>query len=157
MLGASDEEYLSKECRLGRLMGPFNRDSPQHRSSHITLRGHTKEGKRYVAANCRPIGTARPDGIAKEVSSLSYVTVDHIAERLAILGQGSLVDIKSAFRVIPDDRPLLGMMWNESIYIDSVLPFGLRTVPKLFNAVADALHYIAHKEGINDNYGALLR
>ena len=41
-----------------------------------------------------------------------------------------------------DDRLLLGMRWREKTYIDSALPFGLRSAPKVFNAVADAMQWI---------------
>ena len=52
------------------------------------------------------------------------------------------MDIKIAFRVVPvhpDDRMLLGMMWDGHYYVDGVLPFGLRSAPKIFNALANAL------------------
>ena len=51
------------------------------------------------------------------------------------------VDVRSAYRNIPihpDDRWLLGMMWDGALYIDAALPFGLRSAPKIFTAVADA-------------------
>ena len=34
------------------------------------------------------------------------------------------------------------------VYIDTVLPFGLRSAPKVFNAVVDALEWIMRKQGI---------
>jgi hypothetical protein len=52
------------------------------------------------------------------------------------------IDIKSTFCVIPvhpDDRPLLGVLREDQVYIDTTLPFGLCSAPKLFNALADAL------------------
>ena len=52
------------------------------------------------------------------------------------------MDIKKADRNIPihpSDRIYLGMRWNGSIYVDTVLPFGLRSAPLLFSAVADGL------------------
>ena len=89
------------------------------------------------------------DGVAKEVSSLEYVTVDHVAAVVRRLGAGALmakIDITSAYRIVPvhpDDRPLLGMKWGEKIFIDKVLLFGLRSAPKIFNAMADALEWVA--------------
>ena len=53
----------------------------------------------------------------------------------------SKIDIKSAYRIVPvhpEDRPLLGMRWQGKIYVDATLPFGLRSAPKIFNALADA-------------------
>ena len=52
------------------------------------------------------------------------------------------VDIKSTFRLLPvhhTDRHLLGMRCNNALYIDSCLPFGLRSASKLFNLLADLL------------------
>ena len=56
------------------------------------------------------------------------------------------IDIKSAFRLLPvhpADRHLLMMSWNNSVYIDMCIPFGLRSAPKLFNVAADLLQWIA--------------
>ena len=55
------------------------------------------------------------DGIAKDLCSLSYVSIDTIAARVVNLGRGALMakfDLKSAYRHIPvhpDDKWLLGM------------------------------------------------
>ena len=44
--------------------------------------------------------------------------------------------------VHPEDRPLLGMAWKGKLFVDTALPFGLRSAPKIFSAVADALQWI---------------
>jgi len=68
------------------------------------------------------------------------------------LGKGSLIakiDIKAAYRlipVVPKDRLCLGMKWEEKIYNDAMLPFGLKSAPKIFNAVADALEWCVIKK-----------
>ena len=52
------------------------------------------------------------------------------------------LDVQSAYRnvpVHPEDQPLLGMEWRGDVFVDAALPFGLRSAPKIFNAVADAL------------------
>ena len=41
--------------------------------------------------------------------------------------------------VHPRDRLLLGMSWQGSLLVDTALPFGLRSAPKLFSALADAV------------------
>ena len=38
------------------------------------------------------------------------------------------------------------------MFIDTVLPFGLRSAPKIFNAVADALEWIVRKDGVRELY-----
>ena len=40
-------------------------------------------------------------------------------------------DIKEAYRMVAihcQDQPLLGVMWEDSVYIDKTLPFGLACV-----------------------------
>lgn len=49
----------------------------------------------------------------------------------------------------PDDRLLLGMRWKGKLYVDMALPFGLRSAPKIFTALADALHWILETHGID--------
>ena len=77
-----------------------------------------------------------------------------MADLVARLGQGALlakVDIESAYRLIPVhplDRPLLAVHWKGDVYVDPMLPFGLRSAPKIFNAVADALAWHLHESGI---------
>ena len=44
------------------------------------------------------------NGIEKNLCSLEYVTVDHIAAGVYILGKGAMLaklDIKSAYRIVP--------------------------------------------------------
>ena len=50
--------------------------------------------------------------------------------------------------VHPDDRRLLGMRWHGDILVDTALPFGLRSAPKVFSAVADALLWAMHQNGV---------
>ena len=52
------------------------------------------------------------------------------------------VDIKSTFRLLPvhpANRYLLGMQFKDRLFIDTCLPFGLRSAPKLFNILANLL------------------
>ena len=41
----------------------------------------------------------------------------------------------------------MGLRWEGSLFIDTALPFGLRSAPKIFTAVADAVEWIAKSEG----------
>ena len=52
------------------------------------------------------------------------------------------IDIESAYRLIPvhpEDRP----------WMDPMLPFGLCSAPKIFNTVANALHWYLTRCGIH--------
>ena len=70
-------------------------------------------------------------------------------------GSGALmvkVDVQSAYRHIPihpDDQLLMGMLWEGDLYIDMALPFGLRSAPKIFMAIADAAEWVVKQEGGN--------
>ena len=81
---------------------------------------------------------------------------DQAIQRILCLGQGTLlakIDIEHAFQNIlinPADRKFLGMSWNYCVYVDAILPFGLRSAPKIFNAIADALEWILTNEGVID-------
>ena len=67
------------------------------------------------------------------------------------LGRDALmakVDIEVAYRLIAVqgcDCLLLGLPWEDSLFVDPVLRFGLCSAPKIFNAVTDALQW--DKEG----------
>ena len=61
------------------------------------------------------------------------------------------VDIEVAYRLVPvhpQDCPLQAMRWNGDIYVDPMLPFGLCSAPKIFNALADALQWHLIKSGV---------
>jgi len=54
------------------------------------------------------------------------------------------MDIESAYRQIPvhpQDRILQAVEWEGSVYVDPMLPFGLRSAPKIFTTVADTLQW----------------
>ena len=69
-------------------------------------------------------------------------------------GTGALlmkIDIRNAYRVVPvhpDDRWLMGMLWEGSLFIDTALPFGRRSAPKIFTALADAAEWIVRQRGV---------
>ena len=150
--------YIEKECSLGRLLGPLPlAEAPRlHISPFGVIPKKGEDNWRLIVDLSAPHGASINDGIAQEWSSLAYVTIDMIADRISWLGQGTFLaklDVKSAFRIIPvhpSDRCLLGMQWKNALFADAVLPFGLRSAPKLFNAVADALQFIARSQGIEN-------
>ena len=84
---------------------------------------------------------------------MKYITVEQVAKEATALGKGRLIvkiDIKKAYCLIPvapKDLSCLGMKWEDKVYIDTMLPFGLRSAPKIFNAIADPLKWCVIKEG----------
>ena len=62
------------------------------------------------------------------------------------------VDVRSAYRNVPihpDDRWLMGMLWEGALFIDTALPFGLQSAPKIFTAIADVVEWIVKAEGVD--------
>ena len=60
------------------------------------------------------------------------------------------MDIEEAYRIIPihpDNRDLLGIYWDGQVYVDTALPFGLRSAPLIFTALADGLQWVLQQWG----------
>ena len=147
--------YLDEECRLGRVAGPLNPvEFPEVHCSPIGLVPKSSGGFRLIVDLSSPHGRSINDGIDPAVCSMEYVSVDAVAMVVAEMGRGTIlakVNIRSAYRLVPvhpEDRWLLGMMWNGGLYVDTVLPFGLRSAPKIFTAVADAIEWVAKSSGV---------
>ncbi len=114
-----------------------------------------KKGKpgrwRLIVNLSAPDGHSVNDGVSKELSRVTYTSVDEVAGRVVELGRGALLakaDVKAAYRnvpVHPRDRWLLGMEWEGEIYVDGTLPFGLRSAPLLFTALGDAIEWAVMK------------
>ena len=124
---------------------------PTLKFEHISLTPFSKMRVDLAAQVCNH--AIRPD-----LCTLSYVTVDQVALKAIALGRGSLIakiDIKSAYRLIPicpRDKKWLGMEWRGEVYMDGMLPFGLRSAPKIFNAVADGLEWCVARAGVQCVY-----
>lgn len=150
------EKYLNGEVRLGNIKGPF--PPGMLPNIHINRFGcipkkHQPGKWRLITDLSHPSGCSVNDAIDSHLCSLSYISVDQVARRAMELGVGSMLaktDIKSAYRLVPvhpEDRHLLGMEWGGRIYVDGMLPFGLRSAPKIFTAVADALEWCIRQAG----------
>ena len=92
-----------------------------------------------------PHGSSVNDAIDSDLCSLKYASLDTAACMVRAVGPGAMMaklDLRHAYRVVvvhPADRLLLGMCWQGRVFIDTALPFGLHSAPKIFSAVADAL------------------
>ena len=151
-------EYLHREVSLGRMQ---KHTLPLGGKIHVSPIGaipkRNKPGKwRLIVDLSSPAGASVNDGISPDLSSVSYVSVDYLSSLVMSVGKGAFLvkaDIKEAYRMLPihpHDQPLLGMQWEGITYTDLALPFGLRSAPKIFSAVADALQWILVQKGINN-------
>ena len=155
------EQYLGKECSLGHIAGPLppNLLPNAQINPFGVIPKSSQPGKwRLIVILSATDDLSVNDGIDGGLTSLTYITVDDIIEQVVALGKGAQLakmDVESAFRIIPvhpEDRPLLGMKWNGLLYIDQILSFGLRSAPKIFNSVADALEWIVRARGAKLTY-----
>lgn len=86
---------------------------------------------------------------------MRYTHIDDAVSLILGLGQGTLmakVDIEHVYRNIPvhpQDRHLLGMQWEDKMFMDACLSFGLCSVPKIFSKVADGLDWILRQAGVH--------
>lgn len=151
------DRYLANEVGLKRVVGPIVPTllpTATVSSFGVIPKPHQPGKFRLILDLSRPKGCSVNDGIEPEVCSLSYASVDQAVRIITREGrqtQMAKFDIESAYRLVPvhpDDRPLLGMKWRDFLYVDTALPFGLRSAPKIFNALADALEWIMRKQGV---------
>ena len=150
-------EYLNRELLLNRMWKLPVSVCP--RGVHLSPMGiipkKNKPNKwRLIVDLSSPEGPSINDGIDQECSSLSYTSIDHLSTLVVSEGRGSYMvkaDIEETYRMVPihlEDQHLLGVQWGDFIFIDKVLPFGLRSAPKIFSALADAIQWILCSKGV---------
>ncbi len=144
--------YLAEECSEGRVLGLLS--PTQVPSAHISSFGVIPKGTsvkwRLIVDMSAPEGRSVNDGVSEHWTFLKYVGVKDAAHIITFYVRGALlakVDVKSAYRNIP---VLMGMLWGENLFIDTALLFGLRSAPKTFSAVADAVEWVARQEGVKN-------
>ena len=148
-------KYIADEVAQGRLV---KRPGVDIRRNPIGIipKPHQPGKFRLIVDLSAPRGFSVNDGISPSLCSLDYISVDQAARLIAKCGRGALMaktDLQSAYRQVPvhpEDQHLLGLEWDGQIYCDRALPFGLRSAPKLFTAVADGLAWSLHCEGITN-------
>ena len=152
------DRYIREEVSSGRIIGPLSVGGEKIHVSRFGVipKPHQQGTWRLITDLSSPAGQSVNDGVDSRLCSISYASVDDAVRRILRLGRGTALakfDIASAYRVVPVhpvDRMLLGMKWRGDLYVDGALPFGLRSAPKLFTAVADGLLWIMGRHGITE-------
>ena len=151
------DERIVAELAAGRLLGPI---TPQYIPYvHISPLGLVPKARqinkwRMICDLSAPSGSSVNDGIPPGLCSLRYAKVDDAVSIIQQLGRGTQLvklDVKDAYRIVPvhpADYHLLDIRWKGKTYVDRALPFGLRSAPKIFNAIADILAWALHCQGI---------
>ena len=152
-------QYLKEEVGLGRVIWPIS-PGQVPASTQLSPIGvipkSSQPGKwRLIVDLSSPHGRSVNDAIEPELCSLEYLRLDEVVGLIATSGRGTQLakmDIASAYRMVavhPDDKSLLAMQWAGQINFDTRLLFGLRSAPKIFTAVADALQWVLLKQGVS--------
>ena len=151
-------KYFDQELQWWGIMGPFDNWplSAVHTSPLLT-RSKDIDDRRVIVDLSYPPYTglnhwvdSKFDGVQY---SLTYPSVDMIAQRVAQLGPSALIykiDLKRAFRnlkVDPGDCDMLGLTWEGKKYIDTSIPFGYLHGSACCQRVTDAIRYICNSGG----------
>ncbi len=147
-------KYVAEEMALGRRVVVHTKAGMRRNPIGIIPKPHQPGKYRLIVDLSAPPAFSVNDGIPAGLCSLDYVSVDQAARLVMKCGRGALMakcDLQSAYRHVPihpEDQELLGFEWGGRTYRDRALPFGLRSAPKLFSAVADGLAWAMQCEGI---------
>ena len=96
-----DVLHVDGERQAGRVLGPFDRGQfPMVQVSSFGVIPKSEPGKwRLILDLSSPEGFSVNDGVDKDLCSLSYMSVDEVAERVVEVGKGALLakfDLKAA-------------------------------------------------------------
>ena len=92
-----------------------------------------------------PAGGSVNDGLDPKLCSLHHASVHNAVSIVRQLGRDTVLiklDLKDAYRIVPVspfDYHVMGISWKGQTYVDRALPFGLQSLPKTFNMVADII------------------
>ena len=134
------DSYFQEESAAARISCPDVRRAAEAHISHIGVisKAHQLGRWRLIVDLSFPRAASANNGIAPNLCSLSYVSIDVAAWKICEQGAGAMMaklDVQSAYRHIPvhlDDRHLLGISCKGKVYLDRALPFGLRSAPRYF-------------------------
>ena len=150
------EQFLREECEAQRVIGPLPESVlPCLHFNRFGVIPKSTPGKwRLILDLSFPQGASVNDGISPDICHLQLASVDDAVQLILELGANAYMaklDIRQAYRnvpVHPQDRWLLGMHWQGQHYVDTVLPFGLRSAPKIFCAISDGLEWVLHQRSL---------
>lgn len=151
--------YLNREVELDRLVRlPACTESsslPVQTSPFGAIpKKHRPNKWRLIVDLSSPQGHSVNEAIPTPLCSVSYSSVDQAVALACSLGRGCLLaklDLKEAYRAVPvhpTDQRFLGVCWEGVTYIDRALPFGLRSAPKMFSAITDAMIWFLLERGV---------
>ena len=169
-------EYIKKEISMGAIIGPFTSNPLISGLKFNPLNSCPKRespDRRVIVDLSFPRGTSVNSGISKDTylgqpANLKYPSIDDLVEVIKSKGRGCSLfkrDLKRAYRqfpVDPGDINMLAFRWQGAIFIDVVLPMGLRSAALCCQRVTNAVNFICRKRDIQvvnylDDFGGAER
>lgn len=155
------KRYIETECAHGALLGPFNHSPFRkglHTSPMLTRPKKNSENRRVILDLSWPKNHSVNSGIPKdtylgEPYKLVYPSIDNMADLVRQYGTGAklyVADIERAYRNLrcdPLDWPLMGLQWDNTLYVDMSIAFGLRTGAFFCQRMTDAIRHISDCNG----------
>ena len=80
----------------------------------------------------------------RTICNIRYVIVDDAIKKIIETGP-----CENSYQAHIPSSLILTMEWKQSLYMDTCLPFGLTSAPKLFNILADLLAWITKWRGVS--------
>ena len=103
----------------------------------------TVEKWRVIVDMSRPRGAN--DNLRWGLTHIAFSLVEDAAHLMYYLGPSTLLakmDVSEAYRLVsvhPEDCIFQGVQWQDAIYVDCQLLFGLASAPAIFSALSEAL------------------
>ena len=153
-------DYLQATVALGRILGPLGplQDRLIISKFGVIPKKHQVGKWRLILDLSSPKEASINDGISKDLCSVKYPYFDQVAKLIMEARVGALlskINIKDAYHIVPvhpEDWTLLRMQWYGQW---TPAYFGLRSVPKIFTAIADSLQWIFIQQGVLTNIHCL--
>ena len=147
-------QVINEDVAAGRKAGPFARE--QLPFSHVCISpigAVKKKGSSKVRVIHNLSHPWRGDSVNAGIEAEAYSmdSFGHAARAVSRFGKTCFLvklDVVAAFKQIPvhpSDWHLLGFRWLGQYYFERVLPFGLRSSPRLWELYAAAMHHFIEK------------
>ena len=148
--------FLDEQISQGFMIGPFPPEACANvQVARLAVVPKKTAGKFRVVINLSaPESASVNDNLHRSLTHVAYSSIEDAVLLMHHLGRSCLmakVDIRNAYRLLPvhpNDRGYLGIKWQDQVFVDCQLPFGLASSPAIFSAVAEALEWILHSRGV---------
>ena len=86
----------------------------------------------------------------RELTHIAFSPVEDAAHLMHYLGPDTLLvkmNISEGYRLVPIHQGVC-IQWQNAIYVDCELSFGLALAPAIFSAPSEALEWVLRKRGV---------